>query len=219
MGLSYAPVGFLTVRARFATAFRAPSIAERFGGPSERFDGVADPCSSAPGVGRLDDPTVAARCAAEGLADGVLDFRTQLPRILASNPDLEPETAETLTVGLALAGGPIEGLRASLDYYDVALDGGARTLGGQVILRACYTAPSRSLCELIQRDAQGLVTGIDDRVLAVDGPLGHTRLRLGVNNLTDAAPPFVATRVQTQSDASLYDYVGRFVHAQLAQRF
>jgi len=50
-------------------------------------------------------------------------------------------------------------------------------------------------------------------------PLGTTGLTIGVLNALDKDPPYVYTASATVSDASTYDYVGRFLYLRLNQRF
>jgi outer membrane receptor protein involved in Fe transport len=44
-------------------------------------------------------------------------------------------------------------------------------------------------------------------------------LRLGVENLTDEAPPLVPTQVQANTDPSQYDVLGRRYYLNLNYRF
>ncbi len=53
----------------------------------------------------------------------------------------------------------------------------------------------------------------------VDTVLGNTSLTLGINNLTDTTPPFIANGFLAESDNRAYDYVGRQYYFRLSQRF
>lgn len=48
---------------------------------------------------------------------------------------------------------------------------------------------------------------------------GTSRLTLGVNNVTDQKPPLIYTGFAGDSDASTYDYMGRYFYARLSQLF
>jgi iron complex outermembrane recepter protein len=48
-------------------------------------------------------------------------------------------------------------------------------------------------------------------------PFGTTRLTVGVNNVTDAIPPYIANGFLAQSDAATYDYAGRSFYLRLTQ--
>ncbi len=48
---------------------------------------------------------------------------------------------------------------------------------------------------------------------------GVTSLSVGVNNVLDQAPPLIYNGLAGDSDASTYDFIGRFVYARLSQQF
>lgn len=88
IGLVYAPIDALTLRASYGTSFRAPALPQIFSRTS---------------VGATLVPTPAG---------------TRLLSIYLSggNPDLEPETADTYTIGFDYR--PDSGLRLSANYFD-----------------------------------------------------------------------------------------------------
>jgi iron complex outermembrane recepter protein len=49
--------------------------------------------------------------------------------------------------------------------------------------------------------------------------VGTTRFTVGVNNITDQRPPLIYIGFAGDSDASTYDYMGRFFYARLSQLF
>ena len=53
----------------------------------------------------------------------------------------------------------------------------------------------------------------------VKSQAGTTRLTVGVNNLADQAPSLIYVGFQSDSDASTYDYMGRYFYARLTQTF
>jgi iron complex outermembrane receptor protein len=169
LGLRYNPNDWFALRGTLTTAFRAPSIAELYQGQAEGFPNVADPCSSV--RGNLDSPTVAANCAADGFDGGVPDDRVQLRSRVGGSPDLEPETAETFTLGLVLEDQLVEGLTASIDYYKIEIDRAIEAIGSGIILASCYQqeAGNRQFCDRIQRDGAGFVQTILDLDANVGG--------------------------------------------------
>ena len=48
---------------------------------------------------------------------------------------------------------------------------------------------------------------------------GTTRFTVGVNNVTDQRPPLIYIGFAGDSDASTYDYMGRYFYARLSQLF
>ena len=49
--------------------------------------------------------------------------------------------------------------------------------------------------------------------------LGTTRFTVGVNNITDQRPPLIYVGFAGDSDASTYDYMGRYFYARMSQLF
>jgi outer membrane receptor protein involved in Fe transport len=82
---------------------------------------------------------------------------------LGGNPNLRPEIANTLTAGFVLS--PMRGLRMSLDYYDIKLDGAIASLGGQTLINRCF-AGETEFCQYITRDtATNAITRVRDASL------------------------------------------------------
>lgn len=80
--------------------------------------------------------------AAELYAPQVSGFQTingiLVPTISGGNPNLSPEEADTTTYGLSIVGdGALQGLRASVDYYDIDISNVIATLSGQVLVNRC----------------------------------------------------------------------------------
>ncbi len=46
-----------------------------------------------------------------------------------------------------------------------------------------------------------------------------TKLAVGVNNITDEAPPFISSSSEDQTDKSTYDILGRFVYFEVSKKF
>ena len=53
----------------------------------------------------------------------------------------------------------------------------------------------------------------------VETPLGRTNVTVGINNLTDAEPPFIASGFIAETDALAFDLIGRSFYARISQRF
>jgi len=81
------------------------------------------------------------------------------------NPNLDPEKADTLTIGAVVApkSGLLSGLRLAVDYYDIKLDGAIAALGGQTVLDR-WAAGATDLCALIQRDSTGQLISVTNYV-------------------------------------------------------
>lgn len=76
------------------------------------------------------------------------------------NPTLAPEEADTFTAGIVYSPAWLDGLRASVDYYSIDIDGQIGTLTPQDILNRCYLDGVQSYCDRITTTAAGEVGGI-----------------------------------------------------------
>jgi outer membrane receptor protein involved in Fe transport len=69
------------------------------------------------------------------------------------NPAVEPEKADTFTVGAVYQPSQVDGLSMSLDWYSISIKDAISQLGPQAIIDNCF-AGQAALCALITRDPQ-----------------------------------------------------------------
>lgn len=72
------------------------------------------------------------------------------------NPDLIPETADTLTLGFTYSPPSVPGLNMSVDYYSITIDDVITTIAPQDLLTRCFEG-NLSLCDKTERDAAGVL--------------------------------------------------------------
>lgn len=83
--------------------------------------------------------------------DGILT-----PTQSGGNTNLTPESADTTTVGFAIRGtGAFDGLRGSVDYYDIDLTNAISTLTSQLLVTRCRT--QGVYCDLVDFNPNGSV--------------------------------------------------------------
>lgn len=70
------------------------------------------------------------------------------------NPELTPETAETLTVGVTWQPPQVPGLNLSIDYFNIEIDDVITTVAPQDLVTRCYNG-NLALCDKVERDADG----------------------------------------------------------------
>jgi len=75
------------------------------------------------------------------------------------NPNLVPETANTLTAGITWSPQSVQGLDLSIDYFDIDIKDVITTVGLQDTLNRC-AAGSSAMCARIERDANGEIVRI-----------------------------------------------------------
>src|SRR5690606_12410152 len=85
-------------------------------------------------------------------------IRTLVTRV-RGNPNLQPEEADTIGIGMVLTPSFLPGFGLSIDYYDISIDGAITSLDTQEIVDRCHDtiAPQPELCPFISRDAAGFI--------------------------------------------------------------
>ena len=132
-GVSYDVNDQVRFRATRSRDIRAPSLAELFQGRNTLQFGVLDP---------------------------VTGQNTTIAADTNGNPNLTPETADTLTAGVVLSPSIIPNLRVSLDYYGIDLEDAILSLAAASIVERCYRDQPQ-LCRLITRGSTGLITRVE----------------------------------------------------------
>ena len=166
VGGRYRPVRDLTIRGSYNEAIRAPTLVELFTPPTQIFTIVGDPCD----VDNINDgPTPEIRqanCAAIGITQPFTSFAADGTIIGANtgNPFLEPETAESWTVGFTLEPRWVEGLVISADYFNIEITDFIDGVSATDFAVSCFDDPDFSLtdpsgaCQQITRSADGQIT-------------------------------------------------------------
>jgi len=114
-GLSYQPLDILKLRATYSTGFRAPTMAEMYQGKTIVLGEVYDPCNLENKEGFIADTPA---CNALNLDPGnMVNGIQNITVVGGGNPDLSPEEAENMTLGMALE--PMENLSLTLDYFAI----------------------------------------------------------------------------------------------------
>lgn len=75
------------------------------------------------------------------------------------NPNLQAEASRTMTAGLTLAPPGLEGLRVSIDYFDIDIRNAISSLAPQQVINLCVQG-FQSACATISRGADGLITAV-----------------------------------------------------------
>jgi iron complex outermembrane receptor protein len=163
-GGEWSPIGSLRIRGMYQRAVRAPNINELYRVPVEFVDanlgGFADECSASR------DPVgngVADLCIAQGIDPGqigIFEAADPFPaQIFAQggNPELEPERADTYTVGLVIQPEPVAGLSLAVDYYRIEIDNAIGQVGEPGAVRLCFNSNdvNSAFCQRLVRGPSG----------------------------------------------------------------
>jgi len=194
--LLYRPVESLRLRGSYQRAIRAPSIFELFQ-PQLDTSFVArtstgiilDPCTvGSPQRSGPDAQAVEALCLAQGVPTALLpqfeDTDGLVPGFTGGNPDLEPEDADTYTVGMAWL--PFDlprGLgrfQMSLDWYQIEVEQAIEVVSGREVVSLCFDrstnptfSPDNQWCGEFERDA---VTGEIENLAEINQNIGGTKV-------------------------------------------
>lgn len=169
--LKWKPIDSLLLRATAADGFRAPTIADLFGGGSQTFSFYSDPCDvllglSQPGTSvrqncQRDLGALAATYRQQGQAGPVTSQPAQTPIAFTSgsNPLLTPELSKSQTIGAVWSPTFLEGLNIALDWWKIRIDDTIVADSPSNILFDCYVNNITSRCSsaLFTRDP---VTGV-----------------------------------------------------------
>ena len=161
----YAPVRDVTFRGSYGKAVRAPNIGELFQPVTGTATFIGDPCT--PDNITLGTQYRAANCAAVLAAVGAsispaLQTPNNIVGMQSGNRNLKAETATTWTAGFVLRPRFLHGLTASLDWYDINLDGAINTASPSQLAQLCVDQPTiaNQFCGVISRQqGTGVING------------------------------------------------------------
>lgn len=137
-GLDWQINDALRVRSTISRDVRAATVAERL----DRTGGVANIEDRAFGAGAR--------------------FDTSLQS--GGNPKLNPEEADTRTVGIVYQPAILPGFQASADWYEIEIDGAVGQLGIQALVDECFDFPNSATCSLVHRDPTSKVIVLVENV-------------------------------------------------------
>lgn len=177
--LIYAPFDELRFRGSYQRAVRAPNFNEAFLERSTQNTSLTqDPCNFSSTYRRgqvagVDPARVRQLCIAQGIPASAVDSYvgpTAVTGFITGNRNLEPETADTYTVGLVLAPSldtqALADLTFTIDYFDIDLKDAIIFSSPDPFVQRCYNFrggnpgydPGNPFCQVFTRNAAGNVT-------------------------------------------------------------
>lgn len=172
--LKWKPIDDLLIRGTYATGFRAPTVADLYGGVGESFDNYTDPCDTLFGSA-VRNPQVAARCGANvpanfrQVASGGKpatgpNAQSDSAFLSGSNPLLKPETSKSTNIGFVYSPSWFSGFDVSLDWWKIKIEDVIAAETVSSILNNCYVLGIQSACGRFVRDTDpdnlGQVVGV-----------------------------------------------------------
>ena len=135
IGMTYAPIADLRLRATRSRDIRAPNVSDLFAAGQTNTQTVVD--DFAPNAGKT----------------------YTILRHAIGNTVLSPEKADTSGIGAVYQPGWFHGFSASIDWYDIGLKNAIATLNNQQIMDQCFQGTTL-LCQYITRNSAGILTDI-----------------------------------------------------------
>ncbi|MNS44626.1 Vitamin B12 transporter BtuB precursor [compost metagenome] len=155
VGFLYAPVRDVSFRGTYGKAVRAPNITEAFLPNTAGFANISDPCD----VTRINsNPNRAANCALDTAIPQLpwnSNTNASIDTMTGGNPNLNPETSESFTVGVVLQPRWVSGLALTVDYFSIEIEDAIAQVASQTIINNCYDSPgglSTQFCSLFDRE-------------------------------------------------------------------
>lgn len=182
LGLEYGPVKEFKVRGSYQRAVRAANLIELFTAQGNAlYDNDADPCSGAvnPTTGIVAGGATLEECARTGVTAAqygtIQDSPAQQYNFLqGGNPDLKPETANSVTLGVVVA--PMRDLTMTVDYFDIKIKDTISNIDPTTTLEKCLTTGNPTFCSLITRDRLGTLWLLDEaKIVGTNLNLGSLR--------------------------------------------
>ena len=134
VGFQYTVSDQVTLRGTFSEAFRAPSVPDLYGGTYLSYPTADDACDDNTASGGQ----ASSFCQANGVpATGYVSNLVQIPTLYGGNPDLQPETSESWTMGAVVD--PVDGLTMTIDYWSIEIENAVGTVGTTDLIRLCAT--------------------------------------------------------------------------------
>ncbi len=171
VGVNWAVLPDLRVRGVYSRAVRAPNVGELYGGVSQNFAGVNDPCDGiTPTSNANTTAQIAAACRAlPGVAAALagpnhqfaytaLELQ-QIFELVGSNPALNPEKSKTITVGFVVTPSFVPNLSMSVDYFDVKVASAVNAIPFDTSIQDCLLTNVPTFCtNVIRNPGSGKIT-------------------------------------------------------------
>jgi outer membrane receptor protein involved in Fe transport len=173
IGGEWAPTEWLRFRGVFNEATRAPNVFELFQAGDQGFPSYTDPCrdTDSDGIPNQNEDTVIGnevsvlQCTTDFVVyPGFVQNNSQVQAFAFGNPNLSPETAESLTYGFVFQPDwfPVGDLRMTVDYYEIEITDTIAALGAQFYLNDCYQNVNPASCaRIVRTPSTGQVFSVD----------------------------------------------------------
>lgn len=178
VGGTWAPISDLSIRGTVSSAVRSPNVQELFDPQLPNQVGSdQDPCNPeniSLGTDNRQPNCVSGLQAAGVPLSDILDgsgnyiwsnpLTGRFTGTVGGNPDLDVETAKSLTIGAIFRPSFMNGFSLTVDYWDMDIENAIAAIGAGDLLEGCYDSadfPNVPLCDAIGRRADGGLNRLD----------------------------------------------------------
>ena len=178
LGTEWAPVREYRLRGSYQHAVRHANVTELFQPQGNNLFGMdSDPCGSSPKKGGgFNPPTAtAAQCANTGVTPAqygsanLFSPAGQYNFLQGGNTELNPETANSFTLGLVMT--PAKNLTGTIDWWVIKVDDVISNAPPSSLLASCLNTGAG--CNAIQRDSTGSLWALPSgKIIALNENLG-----------------------------------------------
>jgi outer membrane receptor protein involved in Fe transport len=158
LGADWAPADSIRFRGSYQQAVRAPNLQELFLAGRVQLNGTTDPCAGIIGDDDpTDDPTATAEeCARSGVTPAqygqiLANPAAQYNGFLAGNPNLDPESSDTVSFGFVFTPTFLDGFSLAADIFNITVEDLIGQVGQDLTLNQCLTTGEAQFCDLIHR--------------------------------------------------------------------
>lgn len=156
---TWSPVPGLTFRGVRSRSVRTPNFGELFEPITTSQANLSDPCEDS---FYYASPTRTANCQALGLTSPPPNSLGMTDVTGGGNPDLKPETSNSLTLGAVFQPRFLPGVDLTVDYWSIDIDDVITRFSANTILNYCVDLPSldNPFCAQITRDQNDPVRSV-----------------------------------------------------------
>jgi outer membrane receptor protein involved in Fe transport len=148
-GGEWAPISAIRFRGSFQRAVRAPNLVELFGPQQGTTANLTDPCEGTKPAASF------AQCAASGVT--AAQYGNIAPAagqksgaLIGGNPNLKPETSNTISFGTQIVPPFLRGVTLTADYFNIDVKKLISTVPATIELNQCIA--TGEFCNLIERN-------------------------------------------------------------------
>lgn len=155
LGLEWAPVDDIRVRASYNRAVRAPNLQELYQPQHVALDTGTDLCATGTKLSLAQCELLGVSPAQYAAGGAAASPASQYNGLIGGNPNVKPEVGKTTDVGVVFTPSFLPNFNATIDYTDIKITNLVNSYGPNVVQTNCVLTGSPTWCSLVHRDPAG----------------------------------------------------------------